>query len=236
MKVTKLVAILNAVCTLVFFLTGSEAQEKKTAVSPGMSAVCQILTPTGGVDFSDNIKDLMVRVKRNWYAVMPEDAQLGKKGRVVVRFQIQKDGTLLVKEPTVELSSKDAQFDKAATVAIRTSAPFKPLPDAFQGPSIDLRFLFQLQRALPHAATEFRGFSQLKLFFRFHHLTSKSRTAMCKNRSALVKIDLYGFCVYQELRHEVSWLLVLVEGQVDFGEALAFSKLWSGARPWAQLE
>jgi TonB family protein len=148
-KVTKLVAILNAVCTLVFFLAGSEAQEKKTAVSPGMSAACQILTPTGGVDFSDNMKDLLVRLKRNWFTVMPEDAQLGKKGRVVVRFQIQKDGTLLVKEPTVELSSKDAQLDKAATAAIRTSAPFKPLPDAFQGPSIDLRFLFNYNVPYP---------------------------------------------------------------------------------------
>ena len=73
---------------------------------------------------------------------MPEEAQLGKKGRVAVRFQIQKDGTLLVKEPAGELSSKAAQLDKAATAAIRASAPFKPLPDAFQGPSIDLRFLF----------------------------------------------------------------------------------------------
>ena len=88
------------------------------------------------------MKDVLGRVKRNWFTVMPEDAQLGKKGRVVVRFQIQKDGTLLVKEPTVELSSKDARLDKAATAAIRASAPFKPLPDAFQGPSIDLRFLF----------------------------------------------------------------------------------------------
>jgi hypothetical protein len=102
-KVTKLVAILNGVCALLFFLTFSEAQEKKTAVSPGMSFVYQILTPTGGVDFTDNMKDLVVRVRRNWFTFMPEGAQLGKKGRVVVRFQIQKNGTLLVKEPTVEL-------------------------------------------------------------------------------------------------------------------------------------
>jgi TonB family protein len=148
-KVTKLVAILNGVCALLFFLTVGEAQEKKTAVSPGMSGVYQILTPTGGVDLTDYMKDLVPRVKRNWFAVMPEDAQLGKKGRVVVRFQIQKDGTLLIKEPTVELSSKDAQLDKAATAAIRTSAPLKPLPDAFQGPSIDLRFLFNYNVPYP---------------------------------------------------------------------------------------
>ncbi|MGB9459700.1 MAG: energy transducer TonB [Candidatus Acidiferrum sp.] len=141
-KVTKLVAVLGGVCTLLLFLAISEAQEKKTAVSPGMSGVYQILTPTGGVDFSKYMEDVLVRVKRNWFSVMPDDAQLGKKGRVVVRFQIQKDGTLLIKEPTVEVSSKDAQLDKAAAAAVRTSAPFKPLPDAFQGPSIDLRFLF----------------------------------------------------------------------------------------------
>ncbi|MGB6883330.1 MAG: hypothetical protein WBE10_04735, partial [Candidatus Acidiferrum sp.] len=107
MKVTKLVAVLGGVCTLLLFLAISEAQEKKTAVSPGMSGVYQILTPTGGVDFSKYMEGVLVRVKRNWFSVMPDDAQLGKKGRVVVRFQIQKDGTLLIKEPTVEVSSKD---------------------------------------------------------------------------------------------------------------------------------
>ena len=108
-----------------------------------MSNGLQILTPTDGVDFSSYARDLLVKVKRNWFAVMPESAQLGKKGQVVVRFHIQKDGTLLLQEPTVELSSNDARLDKAAVTAIRSSAPFQHLPEVFSGPNIELRFMFR---------------------------------------------------------------------------------------------
>jgi TonB family protein len=141
-RLPKFVVRLSAVCASFLFVAIIEPQEKKTPTSPGMSGTYQILTPTDDVDFADYMKNLLIKVRRNWYAVMPEAAQLGTKGRVVVRFRIQKDGTLFVKEPTVELSSKDSELDKAATRAIKESAPFKPLPDAFHGPAIELRFLF----------------------------------------------------------------------------------------------
>ena len=79
-------------------------------------------------------------VQRNWFAIMPESAKLGD--RVVVRFQIQKDGTLRVKEPMVEASSNKGLLDKAAVNAIRLSAPFQHLPEAFRGPYVELRFTF----------------------------------------------------------------------------------------------
>ena len=75
-KVTKLVAILSGVSALLFFLTVGEAQENKTAASLGMSGVYQILTPTGGVDFTLYMKDLVASVKRNWFSVMPESARI----------------------------------------------------------------------------------------------------------------------------------------------------------------
>src|SRR5713226_7621400 len=37
----------------------------------------EILTPTEGVDFSDYMARVVAAVRRNWYAVMPESAQLG---------------------------------------------------------------------------------------------------------------------------------------------------------------
>ena len=70
-------------------------------------------------------------VQRNCFAIIPESAKLGD--RVVVRFQIQKDGTLRVKEPMVEASSNKGLLDKAAVNAIRLSAPFQHLPEAFRG-------------------------------------------------------------------------------------------------------
>jgi TonB family protein len=112
-------------------------KQPPTAFNPSM----EILTPTGDVDFNDYLRRLFVKVQRNWYTVMPQSAKLGTKGKVVVRFQIQKDGGRLVKEPTIESSSTKG-LDTAALSAIRSSAPFEHLPDAFRGPSIAVRFTF----------------------------------------------------------------------------------------------
>ena len=120
-----------------------QAQEKEPGTSPpGSPCGWEILTPTGDVDFRDYMAHVCGGVKRNWWAVMPKSAQLGDKGRVVVRFQIQKDGTLRIKEPMVEASSNKELLDKAAVNAIRLSAPFQHLPEAFRGPYIELRFIF----------------------------------------------------------------------------------------------
>jgi TonB family protein len=67
---------------------------------------------------------------------------LGDKGRVVIRFQIQKDGTLAAQTPFIETSSGKKLLDDAAIKSIRDSAPFDKLPDSFSGPYIELRLTF----------------------------------------------------------------------------------------------
>jgi len=59
-----------------------------------MGNAYQILTPTEGVDFSDYMQRVLASVRRNWYAVMPESAQLGDRGRVVLEFSIRRDGSV----------------------------------------------------------------------------------------------------------------------------------------------
>jgi TonB family protein len=136
------VLILSVLC-VVFSLSSLQAQVKESATAlRGFSPSVEILTPTGDVDFRDYVEHLCMKVRSNWFVIMPESAALGDKGRVVIRFQIQKDGTLLVKEPTVEASSKKGPLDKAAVSAIRSSAPFQHLPEGFRGPYIELRFTF----------------------------------------------------------------------------------------------
>jgi len=102
----------------------------------------QILTPTNGVDFTQFEKHLLAAVKAKWFAKMPESAMMGEKGMVVVRFGIQKDGTLTSQPPIVENPSKIKELDTAAIDAVRSAAPFDHLPDAFDGPSIELRLGF----------------------------------------------------------------------------------------------
>jgi len=102
----------------------------------------EILTPTEGVDFSEYMKRVVESVRRNWYAVMPQSAQLGDQGKVMLQFRIMRDGSVPTGDPNTVATSGKEPLDRAAVSAIRSSNPFEPLPPAFSGPSIELRFYF----------------------------------------------------------------------------------------------
>ena len=102
----------------------------------------ELLTPTEGVDFTNYLARVLASVKRNWYAVIPESAHLGEKGRVVLQFRILRDGNVPYSEPALVSTSGREPLDRAAISAIRASSPFEPLPPAFSGPFIELRFIF----------------------------------------------------------------------------------------------
>lgn len=113
--------------------------------SPGLGSFgngYSILTPTEGVDFSDYMQRVLASVRRNWYAVMPQSAMLGDRGRVVLEFSIRKDGSVPNDDPQRAMTSGKEPLDRAAISAIRSSNPFEPLPPAFSGPEIRLRFIF----------------------------------------------------------------------------------------------
>ena len=107
----------------------------------GYGAV-QMLTPDEGVDFSSYLDRVVASVKRNWYAIMPVSAEMGEKGRVVLQFRIFRDGTVQSPEPYLIGSSGKEPLDRAASSSIHASSPFEPLPSAFSGPYIELRFIF----------------------------------------------------------------------------------------------
>jgi len=102
----------------------------------------EILTPTEGVDFSDYMHRMLENVRRNWYAVMPQSALLGDRGRVLLRFKIMSNGSVPNDDPAREMGSGKEPLDRAAVSAIRSSNPFEPLPSAFHGPYIEIRIMF----------------------------------------------------------------------------------------------
>jgi TonB family protein len=114
----------------------------KSAKTDHQPDFLQIITPHEGVDFTGFSADLARVVKRIWYAKMPSEAKQkldrGLKGKVVVGFGIQKDGQLST-VPKAVVSSGNKALDEAAVSAVRASAPFEHLPEAFKGPNIDLR-------------------------------------------------------------------------------------------------
>jgi len=102
----------------------------------------ELLTPTQGVDFNDYLARVVARVKLNWYSLMPESVYLGEKGRVILQFRIASNGAVPDAEPQLMSSSGKEPLDRAASNSIRSSSPFEPLPSAFSGPFIELRFIF----------------------------------------------------------------------------------------------
>jgi TonB family protein len=102
----------------------------------------EMLTPTEGVDFTNYLARVLASVKQNWYAVMPESARLGDRGKVVLQFRIMSNGVVPDAEPAMVGSSGKDPLDRAAVASIRASTPFERLPPAFSGPYIELRFIF----------------------------------------------------------------------------------------------
>jgi TonB family protein len=99
-----------------------------------------ILSDTRGVNFGPYLARVVYIVRRNWYAVIPESARLGEKGRVALVFEIIKDGSV----PQLRLlaSSGSSPLDQAALASIRASNPFPPLPQQFTGNHLVLEFIY----------------------------------------------------------------------------------------------
>jgi len=94
------------------------------------------------------IKDFTTRFTkilwRNWLRIMPEDAQVGAAGVVIIRFQIDKDRSQSAEPPLVEQSpgEKLNSLTKAALSTVRDSTKSTQLPAIFTHSSIELRAIF----------------------------------------------------------------------------------------------
>ncbi|MCX6617962.1 MAG: TonB family protein [Acidobacteria bacterium] len=108
--------------------------------TPGAIGGAQILTDTMGVDFDPYLRRVIADIRQNWFAVMPEIARLGKRGRVVVIFDIQRDGT--VAKLFLVSASGAEPLDRASLAGISASVPFPALPAEFRGPVLRLQVSF----------------------------------------------------------------------------------------------
>lgn len=102
----------------------------------------EVLSDTQGVDFGPYLARVLQAVRMNWYAIIPESARapLLKRGKVAIQFVILPNGKVAGMQYTG--SSGDIALDRAAWGGITASDPFAPLPSAFHGPYLALRFHF----------------------------------------------------------------------------------------------
>jgi TolA protein len=77
------------------------------------------------------------RVSDNWYSAASE---AGAGLTSVVYFRLMRDGS--VEDVRVETSSRNSYFDRAAIRAVKSAAPFPPLPRGFQDDFLGIHFTF----------------------------------------------------------------------------------------------
>ncbi len=109
--------------------------------SPGRQATqVELLSDPMGVDFKPYLIRVLAAVRRNWFAVIPESARLGRRGRVVIQFSINKAGS--VPKLVIAGASGTEALDRAAVAGISASNPFAPLPAEFKGDVIRVQLVF----------------------------------------------------------------------------------------------
>ena len=100
----------------------------------------ELLSDPGGADFRPYLMSILAIVKRNWQAVIPETARLGRQGRVQILFIIDRSGS--VPKLVIGVPSGTDSLDRAAVAGVSASQPFPPLPQDFHGSQIKLQFTF----------------------------------------------------------------------------------------------
>lgn len=109
--------------------------------SPGnLGSNLELLSDPAGVDFRPYLIRILSAVRRNWFAVMPESAKLGRRGRVAIQFAVNRDGSI----PKLVIASPSGTqaLDRAAVAGISASNPLPPLPAEYRGLSVRLQFVF----------------------------------------------------------------------------------------------
>ena len=116
------------------------------APSPGpVRSNLQLLSDPEGIDFKPYLIQVLTAVRVNWMSVIPESARLGRKGRVLVQFIINRRGG--VPKLVIAETSGTAAFDRAAVAGISASYPFPELPKNFKGNEIRLQLAFTYNQA-----------------------------------------------------------------------------------------
>jgi TonB family protein len=109
--------------------------------SPGVQGSnLELLSDPKGVDFRPYLTQVLAAVRRNWMAVIPESAKLGRRGRVAIQFSISRAGS--VPKLVIITSSGTDSLDRAAVAGVSASNPFPPLPSEYKSDRIVLQFNF----------------------------------------------------------------------------------------------
>lgn len=112
----------------------------KQATPGKLGSALELLSDPQGADFRPYLLRVLTAVRRNWFAVIPESARLGRRGKVIIQFAIDRSGN--VPKLVIAIPSGAEPLDRAAVAGISASNPFPPLPNEFKGDQIRLQLSF----------------------------------------------------------------------------------------------
>lgn len=120
-----------------------------TTQAPSQCQVCstlQLKSDPQSVDFKPYLIQVISIVKRNWLAVVPESARMGRRDSVVVEFSIDRGGS--IPKLVIVSGAGIEAFNRAAVAGLSASVPFPPLPAGYKGDRIvlDMTFLYNIAR------------------------------------------------------------------------------------------
>jgi tetratricopeptide (TPR) repeat protein len=119
---------------------GAGVTYERRTIQFNASASMQVLSDTGGVDFTNYLQnEVLAKVQAAWpvEVLKTKTMTAAKPGSVVVEFAITKDGTAT--GISVKRLSPQPLLDHALETAIASSSPFKPLPAKYKGDSLRLQ-------------------------------------------------------------------------------------------------
>jgi TonB family protein len=121
---------------------GGDSGANAPSQHPGLNGGVDVLSDTMGWDYGPYVQRVVWDTEHAWWPIIPESARppLDKQGKVMIRFKINPDGS--VRDMILEGPSGDVALDRAAWAGITGASPFPPIPKAFKGPFLELRFYF----------------------------------------------------------------------------------------------
>jgi protein TonB len=118
--------------------TSAEAAgEKPLGVSVGAGDGTGIVVDAANFPFGYFLAAIERRVSENWFSAVSEG---GTGLTCVVYFRLMRDGS--ASDARIETSSGNAYFDRSAVRAVKSAAPFPPLPRAFTDAFLGIHFTF----------------------------------------------------------------------------------------------
>src|SRR5260370_35517282 len=95
--------------------------------SPGkIGSDLELLSDPQGVALRPYMLKVLSAVRRHWFAIMPESAKLGSRGKGALQFSIDRQGA--VPKLVIVMPSGVQAPDRAAVAGVSASNPFPPLP------------------------------------------------------------------------------------------------------------